>query len=77
MRTIKCSCGYKTYRPDNFARHLKRKTSWCNEVDVLTTNDSNENERIITFYYNMINIKKDFVIWIKNTRRVNKELNFN
>ena len=33
----------------------------------------NGDEQIILFYYKMINTKKDFAIWIRNIRRVNKQ----
>ena len=59
---MRCLCGYETLRSDNFLRHLKRKTSWCDEVKVITNNKISYEEQIIKFYYDMINTKKDFVI---------------
>ena len=73
----KCLCSYETSRADNFIRHLKRKTSWCDEVQVINTNKANDKEKIIIFYYYMINSEKSFVLWIRKIRRVNLEfINF-
>jgi hypothetical protein len=69
----KCLCGYETRRYDNFIRHLKRKSSWCDELKVSTVMEANGDEQMILFYYKMINTKKDFTIWIRNIRRVNKQ----
>ena len=68
----KCLCGYETRRNDNFVRHLKRKTTWCDEVKVSAVIEKNGDEQMILFYYKMINTKKDFAIWIRNMRRVNQ-----
>ena len=68
----KCLCGYETRRNDNFVRHLKRKTTWCDEVMVSAVIEKNGDEQMILFYYKMINTKKDFAIWIRNMRRVNQ-----
>ena len=67
----KCVCGYETFREDNLVRHLKRKTTWCDEVIVSKVIENNSDEQMIIFYYKMINTKKDFAIWIRNMRRVN------
>ena len=67
----KCICGYETRRHDNFVRHLKRKTTWCDEVIVSKVIENNSDEQMIIFYYKMINTKKDFAVWIRNMRRVN------
>ena len=69
----KCLCGYETRRNDNFVRHLKRKTTWCDEVMVSAVIEKNGDEQMILFYYKMINTKKDFAIWIRNMRRVNQQ----
>ena len=68
----KCLCGYETRRNDNFVRHLKRKTTWCDEVMVSAVIEKNGDEQMILFYYKMIDTKKDFAIWIRNMRRVNQ-----
>ena len=67
----KCLCGYETRRVDNFVRHLKRKTTWCDEVMVSAVIEKNSDEQMILFYYKMINTKRDFAVWIRNIRRVN------
>ena len=69
----KCLCGYETRRVDNFVRHLKRKTTWCDEVMVSSVIEKNSEEQMILFYYKMINTKRDFAIWIRNMRRVNQQ----
>ena len=69
----KCLCGYETRRVDNFVRHLKRKTTWCDEVMVSAVIEKNSEEQMILFYYKMINTKRDFAIWIRNMRRVNQQ----
>ena len=69
----KCLCGYETRRNDNFVRHLKRKTTWCDEVMVSAVIEKNGDEQMILFYYKMINTKRDFAIWMRNMRRVHQQ----
>ena len=69
----KCLCGYETKRNDNFVRHLKRKTSWCDEVTVSSVIENNSKEQVIILYYKMLKNEKVFAVWIRNIRRVNIE----